>query len=382
MAAFLISLRRITIAILIANVSLLGCKHNAESNVSSEVAPTRWPLGQLVWTPEHTTYVFSWTNNASLKDNYLQEMDRQLAAARVRNAQGNSVDYRSAKAGAGIYGATDPFVSKSFGKYLLIIPIAANQTLTALGGSIDGELYRNIVQSDAPGVVYPWQGYLQDSNGQSLGYAVVIRDSSILKPEEIKIIGPVEPDYSCRRISKMAAPTEDWQADLAQIPTDFYFCTAPIIANYIGTDWISSVDKLGTHSLYFDLLFAAQIRSGSFIVELAGIDEDAISCRDSSYCSYKLGQYIEQMVKKELRYNQGGEEPRDLLTLEEAVSAAKAYKLLNDSDTIASPHDFVDALAHRLRLLYPEFGDNLRSQITFFNGFIRNISPHSMSVWR
>lgn len=362
--------------------ALLGCKHTANSDLRSDISAPRWSLGQTVRTPDRVTYLFSWTNESKFKDAPLAALDSKLAAARTRNASGNSVDYRSAKAGAGIYGAADPFVSKSFGKYLLILPVAANQQFTALGGGIDSEQYGEIVQSAEAGVVYPWEAYIKDDLNQPLAYAAVIRDSEILDLKNIKVFGPIEPDYSCRHIQRISPLFENWIDALASIPPDFYFCTLPIIARYIDLDLSNAKKRDGDDSLdLVPLLFAAQIRSGSFLAQSAGVKDEAVTCVGAPYCTLKFGRFVSRLIFTQWRIQDEYDSGQDQLSLDEAVRVAKAYQLLNESDQITDAAFFIKILAERLQALRQDFDQNLRSHLMFYDDIINKIKPDSMVVW-
>jgi hypothetical protein len=360
-----------------------GCKHASTGELKNEEAAASWPLGYAVTTPNKITYAFSWTNDANSIGNPLTTLESKLAGSRARNAGSNSIDYRTAKAGAGIYGAADPFVSKSFGKYLVILPFASNVKITALGGHYDDPGYLEIVKSEAPGVIYPWSAWMADASGQSSGYAVVVRESSLLDLSRLQVLGPIESDFSCKKLNRAPRVTS-WIEALREVPHDFFNCTMGVIhdhAEYFYSPVAQSAFARKHEELL--LMFAANIRSGNFLAEAAGVKADAVRCGSGPYCSYNFGLAISESIQSRWEQPPGAEPSPGLkLSLAELIRVAKDYKLLAADQQPASLAALRAALTAKLQELQPDLAETIQSHIVFYNDVMKALSDESMLLWK
>lgn len=363
---------------------LLNCKHTESSGFNSDTTAHAWERGQKITTPSKVTYAFSWTNDVPGVENIVQFIEDKLSRARSRNAAGRSVDYRTAKAGSGIYAAADPFVSKSFGRYLLVLPFRPNQTLVALNGSIDDARYLEIVQSNAAGVVYPWNAWMADDKGRSVGYAAVLRDSALLDLTRLQVIGPIESDFRCKDLKPAPTLQGSWSKALQEVTPDFFGCTLPVIHDYAEYFFSTSAETaVASRHQDVPLLFAANIRDGNFLVEAAGVQADAVKCGTTPYCSLAFARSISHVIQQRWQMpldDSVAAEPE--LGLKELIQVARDYRLLKPEQHPSSLVELCRALSERLSSLQPKFNEILRSHIVFYNAFMKELAPESMLMWQ
>ena len=360
------------------------CKHTDQSLLQTELSAQSWSLGAKLSTPASRTYAFSWTNDADYVVDSKKALETKLSDARARNATGRSIDYRSAKAGAGIYGAADPFVSKSFGKYLIVLPFAPSKPLLALAGSYDDPRYREIIQSDALGVVYAWESWMLDAEGKSSGHAVVVRDSSLLDLSQLRVIGPVASDFSCKNLQPAPDVGHLWIEALTQASPDFFGCTLPVIQEYAAY-FYSDQGKVEftKRREHLPLLFAANIRYGSFLAEAAGVKADAVKCGTTPYCSLLFARTITDNIRNS--WPQKGESDvrwNEALGLDELVRVSKEYGLLKSDQNPDSVQQLHAALVKTLQVLKPNFALVVDSHIAFYNQIMALLRAESMLLWR
>jgi hypothetical protein len=137
--------------------------------------------------PKQTkAFGFSWTNDPTLTNsNVLEKINRMFEAA-AKNNKLQSVRTSDLEMGAGLYMASDPIASKSFGRKLIMAPLRTDIQKNVALFRDDMENWSNLVQDlSLPGIFYSFGGIEFVPGG---GNAIVVRKSGVLDESGLSVV--------------------------------------------------------------------------------------------------------------------------------------------------------------------------------------------------
>lgn len=173
---------KIFAAVLLA-LCLFSCKsrHHNESALKRSGAMH----SGIVKSSSRETWLFTWTDDPSAASNPRRFLEQSLVGVDRQNAQVQGF-IEGVQAGYGVYFASDPVMSHSFGNTLVVVKAVAGQDYAF---SSDAVVPAHIIRSNAKGIYYMWGGgdpFVGD-------YAVVVRDKSLLDLNSAFSIGGKTP---------------------------------------------------------------------------------------------------------------------------------------------------------------------------------------------